>query len=504
MTPGRGVAGGAATGVTVFALALLLPSTVGVGLQMDEGAVVAYASEVLDGGLPHRDFLTFYGPVNPWIVAAAFVVAGESVATERVVGLLYRLVIVLSLFVLGLRLGGLLAGVLSGVVAAWLMSEELVWAYSTYGALAFGLLAVVLAAVAAGRAQDERAKLLFLAAGAAGGISVLVRFDFAPAVFVSALPFLAPVPSRLRAWYGVGLVLTSAIYVPHLALVGWSRVERLLVDISVAGRERRLPLPSVVEEPGALLAASAVASVGFVVLGAILSRRGEREGGPLLFALGLFSCALAPLALFRADLVHVRPFAVVPLSLLPAVVLFIIGRPGWVGPRVRAAMTVVVAAAAVLPAFYDGDTKLQRAEDLRGIRTAERGFYDDDSPGAPAVVERARTLAEPGDRLFVGMKDLRRAEYVPTYMYFLLRDLEPASYYMEMNPGAANREGSGLADELRRADWIILTTEYDFRRDSDELGPNEPNEVVRDLFCLQLRSGDYYLYGRCRSRAETW
>jgi hypothetical protein len=84
-------------------------------------------------------------------------------------------------------------------------------------------------------------------------------------------------------------------------------------------------------------------------------------------------------------------------------------------------------------------------------------------------------------------------------MYFLLRDLEPASYYMEMNPGTANRAGSGLADELRRADWIVLTTEYDFRRDSDELGPNEPNEVVRDLFCLQLESGGYYLYGRCRA-----
>ncbi len=54
---------------------------------MDEGAVVAYAARVLDGAVPHRDFLTFYGPGNPWLVAGAFAVFGESVGTERAVGL---------------------------------------------------------------------------------------------------------------------------------------------------------------------------------------------------------------------------------------------------------------------------------------------------------------------------------------------------------------------------------------------------------------------------------
>ena len=69
---------------------------------------------ILDGAIPHRDFLTFYGPGNPFIVAGAFAVFGENVTTERVVGLAYRLLIVLSLFAIGLRLAGVVAGVLTG------------------------------------------------------------------------------------------------------------------------------------------------------------------------------------------------------------------------------------------------------------------------------------------------------------------------------------------------------------------------------------------------------
>lgn len=486
-----------AAAVTFVAFALLLPSTTGVGSPMDEGAVVAYASEVLDGAIPHRDFLTFYGPGNPWLVAGAFWFAGESVATERAVGLVYRLLIVLSLFALGLRLGGVLGGVLAGVVSAWIMSEEIVWAYATYAAIGFGLVALALASAGLRREHDSGRSTLFLAAGLVGGIGILMRFDFAPAILASALPLLALVSWRARAWYGVGLLVTAGIYVPHLALVGWTRLERLVGDLSAAGRARRLPLPALDSEPGYLLAAGVAVALGCIVLGARLWRRGDRVSGPALVALGLFSCALVPWTIFRADIFHVRPFALVPLSVLPAVALLLVSRLSPAGRRGSAAAAVAVTGVVALLLFDDVEAKLERARDLRGLRTAERGFYDDDSVGGKRAVERLRALARPGDRLFVGMKDLRRAEYGPTYMYFLLRELEPASYYMELNPGTANREGSGLADELRRADWLILTTEYDFRRDSTELGPNEPNEVVRDHFCLRFESGGYFLYGRC-------
>lgn len=83
---------------------------------------------------------------------------------------------------------------------------------------------------------------------------------------------------------------------------------------------------------------------------------------------------------------------------------------------------------------------------------------------------------------------------------YLLWQLRPASYYMGMNPGTANREGSGFADELRGADWLILSTawdDWDEPNESVEFGPAEPNEVVRDDFCLRFERKPYRLYERC-------
>jgi hypothetical protein len=148
-----------------------------------------------------------------------------------------------------------------------------------------------------------------------------------------------------------------------------------------------------------------------------------------------------------------------------------------------------------------GEFSPGRASALRSVRHAYRGFEDDSSRApARAVMARVRARARPGDSLFVGPQDLRRTNYGPTYMYFVLDELEPASYYMEMNPGTANREGSGFADELRRADWLILTSEWDDWNEPNEStvnGPAEPNEVVRDDFCLRLERGEYRLYERC-------
>ena len=64
----------------------------------------------------------------------------------------------------------------------------------------------------------------------------------------------------------------------------------------------------------------------------------------------------------------------------------------------------------------------------------------------------------------------------------------------------ANRKGSGLADKLRTADWLILTTEWDDwdePNESSKLGPSERNYVVRDAFWLRFKSGEYHLYERC-------
>jgi hypothetical protein len=498
------LAAAAAICVSAFALAYLAPSTGGLASQQDEGAIVAYAQRVLEGAVPHRDFLTFYGPANPWIVGGAFAVFGESVGTERAVGLAYRLVLVLSLFLIGLRLAGVVAGALAAVVATVLLGRELIWAFATYGALAFGFLGIALTVWAATANDGRRQKAGLLAGGLAGGAAVLVRFDFALAVGLAAVPLLKVIPGGRRWWYGGGLLAAIAVYAVHLALVGPERIARVASDLVASGPGRRLPRPPVTTDlgdPGTMFAASCAVLVLFVVVGLLLWWRREREPVPqLLVSVGLFGLALVPYVLSRPDWPHITPFVIAPLSLFPALLLVGISSLGS-RERIRHGLVVGVAIVTLFVAVDYGEFTTGRAGAFRSVRHAFRGFEDDDSRAAArAVMARVRALARPGDSLFVGPQDLRRTNYGPTWMYFVLDELEPASYYMEMNPGTANREGSGLADELRRADWLILSSEWDNwdePNESTENGPSEPNEVVRDEFCLRLERGEYRMYERC-------
>ena len=136
-----------------------------------------------------------------------------------------------------------------------------------------------------------------------------------------------------------------------------------------------------------------------------------------------------------------------------------------------------------------------------------RTFYygrEDDADAATALLEKLDSISEPGQRLFVGPTDLRRTPYSDAYFYYLMPKLDPGTYYIEMDPGVANADDSGLADEVRDADFLILSSawdNWDEPNDSRELGPDEPNEVVRDEFCLVDRFGPHYrLYERCDAR----
>ena len=119
-----------------------------------------------------------------------------------------------------------------------------------------------------------------------------------------------------------------------------------------------------------------------------------------------------------------------------------------------------------------------------------------------AAVDEVAALAEPGDRLLVGPNDLRRTWYSDVFIYWLLPELEPATYYIEMDPGLANAEGSSLAADVASADWVILTGLWDGWLEpnaSMEYGSDAPNQVLRDEFCEVGTWEDRQatLYGRC-------
>jgi len=118
------------------------------------------------------------------------------------------------------------------------------------------------------------------------------------------------------------------------------------------------------------------------------------------------------------------------------------------------------------------------------------------------VVADLDRLARPGERLFVGPVDLRQTAYSDAFLYYLFPDLEPATYFIEMDPGLANDEGSRIADDVASADWLILTRFWSGwiePNDSIVFGSDLPNQIVERDFCLR---GSYQadvlrLYQRC-------
>ena len=101
----------------------------------------------------------------------------------------------------------------------------------------------------------------------------------------------------------------------------------------------------------------------------------------------------------------------------------------------------------------------------------------------------------------MGTSDLRKTPYNDSFIYYLLPDLEVATYYVEMDPGVANREGSGMAEDLASADVVVLTSVWDAwdePNDARIVGSDESNDVLRAQFCsVGTYEGLYELLRRC-------
>jgi hypothetical protein len=100
------------------------------------------------------------------------------------------------------------------------------------------------------------------------------------------------------------------------------------------------------------------------------------------------------------------------------------------------------------------------------------------------VIDR---LTEPGDRLFVGPADLRRTPYSEAFLYYLFPELVPGTHYIEMDPGVADREGSGLDEDLASSDIAVLSrvwTNWDEPNDSRKIGSSDPVKVLEEQFCF--------------------
>src|SRR5204863_1499734 len=69
-----------------------------VAQRMDDGSVLLYPELILKGWLPYRDFETFYGPANAYLLAGVYALFQPGIFVERTVGLLYHVAILAAIF----------------------------------------------------------------------------------------------------------------------------------------------------------------------------------------------------------------------------------------------------------------------------------------------------------------------------------------------------------------------------------------------------------------------
>jgi hypothetical protein len=368
-------------------------------------------------------------------------------------------------------------------------------------------------------------------AGLLGAAALLYRPDLVIAVVGAGIVIGLGLSTRERIRYVIAFVAGCSTFLVHVAMAGPGNVIRgMLYEPVVQLRAgRSLPLPPTwddldgflqragrldeppwplpaIESPQQLylwLVALVLAAVVLLVAGALAFRRtGDRR----LLAMAVFAAGLLPQAMQRPDSTHLAWVSCVGFGLLPAALVEL-------GPLLRrrplvAGLVPLVLLLAVLPDFTFrsyGDAVAQglgfRPRNVGTMQRGERIFYYGRQDAVAAVgelLDHVEEVSEPGDRLFVGTGDLRKTPYSEAFLYYLLPELVPGTRYIEMDPGVANSDGSGLADDLAASDVVVLSSirdDWNEPNDSRRFGSTESTEVLERDFC-QVGSYGVGLYGR--------
>ena len=472
---------------------------------MDEGSLLVYPELVLKGHVPYRDFETFYGPANLWVLSGTYAAFSCGILVERSVGLAYRVLILAAIFMITRRWGMPIA---AGCVflAGMFTLPTMLAAYAWTGAVMCALWSLWMIGA-------SESKPRAICGGVLGAVALLFRPDLGPAVIASTLPLFLLMGFRCRRCYAAGVVAGLLPLLALMVVVGPQQLlnNLLLFPVVHANPGRHLPIFSADGYVICLFFIHLAAALTNIVAGAISVYSDRRDSGArLLLALGLFSLGLSHQAAQRLDILHVVFAASVSISILPVSIFSFLKWNRTAGSftkdAILATAAVLLLIEGVVPEF-GFHFRRQLVAALRNqlpktVFVSEHGRSFPIAPPESALplaklLDRLDALATPGDRLFVGPGDLRRTNCSDTFIYYMMPRLRPASYFLEMNPGSANRPGSRLADDVASADWLVLDRVWDRSNEQNEstkYGSDLPMRVVRDQFELCGHYGALDLY----------
>ncbi|WP_116998511.1 hypothetical protein [Desertimonas flava] len=518
------------------------------GGTMEEGFMLYFPERIWKGDVPNVDFLHLYGPGALHVLMFWYRLFGDTLAAERTFGLIQHVGIILALFTLARPWGRAAATAVGTLAIFYILTPIGLSAMAWNGGLALTLWCGVFAVrstYVSGRSQ----RAAWAVAGFLGALALTYRPDLVIAVgavlgWVLWRHRRAAEARASRLTVLAGAVVGMVPMWVHLAMAGPAAIWRGMFLDPVfhlrAGRElprppswgrldgalQRIaetvppwwPFPHVAASNALFLWFFAMFLIAFAMLGFAIwqRRRGERDGrSTALLVTAIVSVGILPQAWQRPDSTHLTWVTCVSWPFFVVFVADLVRR--WHPRRPRRLGVAVGMAAAVVLAFtltslftfryylFQSRVSLGRVPEAIEVKRGPRSFYFgavDAAFASQEVIDVLDQWSTPGELLFVGPMDLSRTWYSDSMFYWMFPELEPATYYIEMDPGLANKAGSRLADDLRSADWAILTAfwaGWDEPNSSMDFGSPEPNQVIKDDFCLfgEYQGGLVRLYNRC-------
>jgi 4-amino-4-deoxy-L-arabinose transferase-like glycosyltransferase len=540
--------------VVASAIAVALPALYrAVGSSMEEGFMLVFPERVIKGDIANVDFLHLYGPGSLHLLSSWMQVFGINLTAERSFGLLQNLFIVTGLMVLTRPWGKKLSTLVGLFSLIFVFTPVGLQALAWNGGVGIALWSVVFTIRAVHRSEQQlSSRTTWALSGLLAGLALTFRPDLGLALLLVFAWVLWKRPRRTVLHWASGVIVGLTSLWIHLLQAGPSAVIRgIILDPVIHLRPgRELPSPpswsylqgalQVISEKFApwwglpSLSAPKQLFIWFFMLPIVAFfvtivawRLRKRSFAPVpqrfttLFVAGLLGIGLLPQAFQRPDSAHLLWVSLISWPLLLIALYEVIGmRNRRIHPTARivtATSSLVLLILMVCP-FYTVRTytdlvwrSITGKTDVLEISRGDRYFYLGDTRpylAASEVISDLDQLSKPGERLFVGPVDLRNTSYSDAYFYHLFPDLTPATYFIEMDPGLADTEGSGLDDEVASADWLLLTrfwSEWIEPNESTKFGPDAPNQVVENNFCLR---GSYQydlvrLYQKCSGGDNT-
>ncbi|GAA1992136.1 hypothetical protein GCM10009817_37860 [Terrabacter lapilli] len=454
--------------------------------SLDESVLLVYAEQVKAGFVPHRDFFTVYGPAPFYMLAGLFSMFGSSLEVERALGLALHVAIAIGCYGIGRsrdRATALMAGGTSLILLAPLGTVPYAW---------LGAMACMVNSLALAQRGSVRASVW---AGVVAGLGPAFR----PELLVVVLLVLAAYLWRSSTWrwmatgLGIGLVPLLGFCLQAGPRMWWN------IGPGRAGVNGAL---SLLDNPGRSLAIlTSVLGVTATLVWFAWQRRTRAAVGHALLAVGIL-----PQTLQRLDPEH----AIYTLCVsVPLLVVGLASAPmsaEYLRRRRMMLMAMTVAFIGALAAMV-----LRPSAQTAHVQFGDRSAIVAKSEVPDLMATRSQLLASapPEGTLFVGSTDMSTVSLSRIFVYYLTPELAPRAYYLELAVGVSERAGSGLAQDIEKADVLLLTRMPDglMQQLYPHLnrGSDEANRAVAADFCRVAETHWGVVYERkpCSGRAIT-